>query len=349
MIFKKILKKEVKKLFDLLSKDYEMVGPVKSGVDKKGNVIYSFNKVDDFEELSLGYSYTKISPKKYFLGYNEKITEFKMSDDKSSWKKEDKNVCAKPVAFFGFHACDINGFNKLDKVLAKGIYPVPDYVMKRKNNFIIGIDCMPSDHCFCRSLGTHYATQGYDLFLTDIGDSYYVEILSSRAYNLLNQLETSEASNEDLNLLKNKENLMISSFKKSVDTTDLTKVLDMEFQSDKWKTWGDKCLGCGTCSRVCPTCYCYGVHEDIDLKFNKAEKNRHLYSCNVVDFAEVAGGHNFRPEISTRLKYRYYHKHRGFVEKYEESLCTGCGRCGEQCLAKITVPEVIADIRGENL
>ena len=61
--------------------------------------------------------------------------------------------------------------------------------------------------------------------------------------------------------------------------------------------------------------------------------------------AEVAGGHNFRPERSTRLKYRYYHKHRGFVEAYEESLCVGCGRCGDACLAGITVPDVISSIR----
>ena len=84
---------------------------------------------------------------------------------------------------------------------------------------------------------------------------------------------------------------------------------------------------------------------NVDLK--GARKNKTLYSCNVIDFAEVAGGHNFRPERATRLKYRYYHKHRGFVEAYEESLCVGCGRCGEACLAGITVPEVIASVRGE--
>ncbi|MCK5544840.1 MAG: 4Fe-4S dicluster domain-containing protein, partial [Desulfobulbaceae bacterium] len=61
---------------------------------------------------------------------------------------------------------------------------------------------------------------------------------------------------------------------------------------------------------------------------------------------QVAGGHNFRPESHVRLKYRYYHKHRGFVEAFEESLCVGCGRCGESCLAGITVPEVIASVRG---
>ena len=110
---------------------------------------------------------------------------------------------------------------------------------------------------------------------------------------------------------------------------------------------GRQVPGCGTCASVCPTCYCYGVEETVAVNLQHAKKTRIQYSCNMVDFAEVAGGHNFRPERSTRLKYRYYHKHRGFVEAYEESLCVGCGRCGEACLAGITVPEVIASVRGE--
>jgi Fe-S oxidoreductase len=72
-----------------------------------------------------------------------------------------------------------------------------------------------------------------------------------------------------------------------------------------------------------------------------------LYSCNVVDFAEIGGGYNFRPGADSRMKYRYYHKHRGFVEAFEESLCVGCGRCGRSCLAGITVPDVIRSVRAE--
>lgn len=347
MIFKKLEKKEVEKLFNLLKEDYEIVAPVGSGIDKTGKMVYSFNKADNFNDVSLDYTFTKISSKKYLLDYVETMSTFRLDCDKAGWEKVEKDHCTKPIAFFGLHTCDINAFNKLDKVLMEGIYPVPDYVMKRNRNFIIGIDCMPSDHCFCKSLGTDYATHGYDLFLTDLGESYYVEVLSSKAYNLIKQLKSLEVTDDDLKLLKNKEKKKAGSFKKSIDVSDLTKILDMEFQSDKWKIWGDKCLGCGTCSRVCPTCYCYGVNEEIDLKFSSAEKKKQLYSCNIVDFAEVAGGHNFRPNMAARLKYRYYHKHRGFVEKYEESLCVGCGRCGEQCLAQITVPEVISYIRGE--
>jgi sulfhydrogenase subunit beta (sulfur reductase) len=347
MIFKKISKKEVKNLFLLLQENYDMVAPVKSGVDKKGEAIYSFNEVENFENIILNYTFTKISPRKYFMDYSQTITTFEFDPQKSGWIEKNVSADNKPLAFFGLHACDINAFNKLDKILMKSIYPIPDYVMKRNTSFIVGIDCFPSEHCFCRSLGTNYATYGYDLFLTDLGDHYFVEILSSNAFNLVKKLASTEVTGDDMKLIESKENQKAKLFKKTVETTDLTKILDIEFQSPKWKIWGDKCLGCGTCSRVCPTCYCHGIFEVIDLKFQVAEKKQHLYSCDIVDFAEVAGGHNFRPDKSTRLKYRYYHKHRGFVEKYEESLCVGCGRCGEQCLAQINVPEVISHIRGE--
>jgi formate hydrogenlyase subunit 6/NADH:ubiquinone oxidoreductase subunit I len=183
------------------------------------------------------------------------------------------------------------------------------------------------------------------MFLTDIGEKYMVEILSATAFNFLENVKTLDPEEKDhdcyMEVVAEKNN----KFCIEVDTTDLTKILDMEFHSDVWKKWGDKCLSCGTCASVCPTCYCYGVEETVDVDLKGARKIKQLYSCNLVDFAEVAGGHNFRPESHTRLKYRYYHKHRGFVEEFEESLCVGCGRCDEACLADIRVPEVIASIR----
>ena len=85
----------------------------------------------------------------------------------------------------------------------------------------------------------------------------------------------------------------------------------------------------------------------MDLKHSVKQKK--LYSCTLYDFAEVAGPHNFRPTRESRLKYRYYHQHRGFVETYNEPKCVGCNRCGDTCLAGINPPEVIADIESEDL
>ncbi len=345
MIFRVFDKEELKKFFDILSADNVIVGPVKVGTDRNGRDIYAFDRVSDFNIIRLDYTTTKLPAKRYFLPYREDLATFTVEGH--DWQKNIDYNIDRPTVLFGLHACDINALNKLDKVLMGPVYPMPYYAAKRKNMFIIGIGCEPQPFCFCRSMGSDTALHGFDMFITDIGDRYFAEVLSATAYNFLQTVTTrppEEIDNIQYMKVVSEKN---KKFTAHVDTTDLTKILDMEFQSPQWEYWGNKCLGCGTCANVCPTCYCYGVEESVDIDLRRARKTKTLYSCNIVDFAEVAGGHNFRPERHTRLKYRYYHKHRGFVEAFEESLCVGCGRCGEACLAGITVPEVIASIRGE--
>lgn len=343
MLFKVIAREEIGRLFDMLAAEHEVIGPVSAGRDADGTPVYSFREAENFGQLSLGYTMTRIPPKQYFLPYREDLATFRVKE--YDWDKNVAYHMDHPRIFFGMHPCDINALNRLDKVLAEGVYPLPHYMAKRRNTVIIGTNCTPRPHCFCRSMGTDTAQHGFDLFLTDIGGRYFAEILSDTAFNLLKQLRTADPAEEDHVVFKKTIARRNEQFTTHVDTTDLMKILDMEFQADVWKQWGDRCLSCGTCSNVCPTCYCYGVEETVDLDLEAARKTKMLYSCNIIDFAEVAGGHNFRPERHIRLKYRYYHKHRGFVEAYEESLCVGCGRCGEACLAGITVPEVIASVR----
>ena len=191
------------------------------------------------------------------------------------WTKTVDYNIDRPYVFFGLHACDINALNKLDKVLMGTVYPMPYYAAKRKNMFIIGIDCRPQPFCFCRSMGTDTVLHGFDLFLTDIGDRYFVEILSAAAYDIAQGPENARARRRPTTMQymkvvaeKNEK------FTAHVDTTDLTKILDMEFQSPVWKQWGDKCLGCGTCANVCPTCYCYGVEETVDVDLKNARKTK---------------------------------------------------------------------------
>ena len=344
MIFKVFKKQELARLHELLAGNL-IVGPVARGKDRNGKPIYDFEVISDFAELALDYTQTVHSPKRFVLPYRETLATFALNAD--GWEKQvDLNV-RQPLVFFGMHACDINALNKLDLVLAKSTYPNPYYLGKRKNLFILGISCNPEPQCFCRSMGTDFASHGFDLFLTDLGGKYFAEILSAPAFNLLSQLSCQEPSAKDHRRYKQIANEKSRRYTAAVDISDLTKILDLEFASKAWDYWGEKCLSCGTCANVCPTCYCYGVEEQVGLDLRQAGKTRALHSCNLIDFATVAGGHNFRPTSASRLKYRYYHKHRGFVEAFEEPLCVGCGRCGTACLAEITPPAVIASVRGK--
>lgn len=344
MLFRVFARKELETLYEVLAVNH-MVGPVSRGMSARGKELFAFDHLYDFQDLRLDFTTTSHSLKPFVLPFHETLSSFSIED--GSWEKYvDLNIYKHHV-FFGIHACDINALNKLDKVLSEQVYPDPFYTGKRRNMFIIGIDCHPQSFCFCRSMGTDTVSHGFDMFLTDLGDSYFVEIQSARAWDILQQIPTAEPDEEDHRRFVEAVENRNRQFSCHVDTSDLTKILDLEFQSPVWGEWGKQCLSCGTCANVCPTCYCYGVSEQVDPDLQGASKIRQLYSCNLIDFAGVAGGHNFRPDSSSRLKYRYYHKHRGFQEAFEEPLCVGCGRCGQACLAGITVPDVIASVRGQ--
>jgi formate hydrogenlyase subunit 6/NADH:ubiquinone oxidoreductase subunit I len=252
-----------------------------------------------------------------------------------------------PRVLLGLHACDINALLKLDKVLLRASFPSPYYLSRRRNTYVIGIDHEPGPDCFCASVGADTVTHGFDLFLTDLGDRYFVAVDSDRGFRLLSAVRTQEVTEADRRDYRSVRSRISRGFRTKVNIKNLPTVLDLEFESPVWKKWGDRCFSCGSCAMVCPTCYCYGVEEQVAMDFSTSVKVKRLYSCNLYDFAAVAGPHNFRPTRESRLKYRYYHQHRGFVETYDEPKCVGCNRCGAACLAAINPPEVIADLEAE--
>lgn len=344
MLFKVVDKAQFEKLVEIILQTNEIVGPKQIGVDKDNKPIHQYLPVSAFSEIDLDYETTEYPAKTYFLPYQENLSTFSFAD--GDWQQHIK-YRLQPRAIIGLHACDINALVKLDRVMAKDFFPSPYYISRRKNTFVVGIDHEACDHCFCRSVDTDAVSHGFDLFLTDLGDSYFVAIDSDRGYRTLQQVETRDVSEADSQRYRSVRRRIAQSFKTEVNVQNLQNVLDIEFESQVWKQWGSRCLSCGSCAMVCPTCYCYGVSEEISMDQLSATKRKQLHSCNLLDFAEVAGGHNFRPDREVRLKYRYYHQHRGFREAHEESKCVGCGRCSRVCLAGINPPEVIRDLLAE--
>ncbi len=344
MIFKVISKTEFRKLVEIVLESNEIIGPKKVATGKDGKPIHHYLPIQVFDELDLDYETTEYSAKTYFLPFKENMSTFRFEEN--DWKQE-INYRLQPRAIIGLHACDINALLKLDKVMIKDFFPSPYYLSRRNNTFIVGIDCSPCENGFCRSLGTDTVSRGFDLFLTDLGDRYFAAIDSDRGFNTIQAVETRDVTDDDTRAYVEVRKRNSRGFKEEVDVHDLPNLLDIEFESEVWKKWGDKCLSCGSCAMVCPTCYCYGIGERISMGGDEGAKVKQLYSCTLPDFAQVAGGFNFRPDRRTRLKYRYYHQHRGFVEAYEESKCVGCGRCSRACLAGINPPEVIRDLLAE--
>ena len=345
MLFKILGKKEFRSFVEIVLESNEIIAPKKIGTKADGEPIHQFLPISSFGEMDLDYRTTEYSAKTYFLPYRENLCAFNMEGD--DWQQEIA-YRIQPRAIIGLHAHDINALVKLDKVFSRGRFPSPYYISRRENTFVVGLDHVPLEDEFSQSIGADIVTHGFDLFLTDLGDRYFVAIASDRGFNMLNKVKVREVTDDDTNAYKEVRSRILEGFKTHILVRNLPNLLDLEFTSEVWKKWGEKCLSCGSCAMVCPTCYCYGVTEEVSMDFQQATRVRQLYSCNLLDFAEVAGGHNFRPDRETRLKYRYYHQHRGFMEDYDEPKCVGCNRCGRACLAGINPVAVITDLYEED-
>jgi sulfhydrogenase subunit beta (sulfur reductase) len=150
----------------------------------------------------------------------------------------------------------------------------------------------------------------------------------------------------DIDEYKRRSQAKRAQFKLDVEIRDLPEIFEMEYEAGIWDELGDRCLSCGSCSMVCPTCYCYDVVDEVELASGNGSRVRLWDSCLFSSHAEVAGGENFRASRASRIKFRFYHKQRGFVAEYGRPSCVGCGRCIEVCPVKIDIIEVINRLRG---
>jgi sulfhydrogenase subunit beta (sulfur reductase) len=210
------------------------------------------------------------------------------------------------------------------------------------------VDCIPDEHCFCRSMRADFVDRGFDLFLYDLGSHYLTMVGTALGDDMV--LATGSLfespTPEDLDEYKRRSSSKRAAFRLDVEIRDLPEIFEMEYSSELWDELGEKCLGCGNCSMVCPTCYCYDVADQVELGSRAGTRARSWDSCLFSTHALVAGGENFRKTRASRIKFRFYHKQREFVAEYGRPSCVGCGRCTTACPANIEIVEVLKTLRG---
>jgi sulfhydrogenase subunit beta (sulfur reductase) len=335
----KILKLPKDKL-DFFASVVQQFGEVHAPVEQKGQFV--FRPVTRWSEVRLDYTRTILPPKKYFLPPCETMLRFA---GEAGYLPVMEGL-DKRLVLFGVHACDVYGLNLLDLVFG-GKYQDPYYQARRKNIAIIGIDCTPDEHCFCRSMRADFVAQGFDLFFFDIGNYYFTLVGTALGDDMV--LATGSlfepVTPADVDEYKRRSERKREAFRLDVEIRDLPEIFEMEYASDMWEGLGDKCLSCGSCSMVCPTCYCYDVNDAAELGSREGPRARTWDSCLFSTHALVAGGENFRKARSSRIKFRFYHKQRGFVAEYGRPSCIGCGRCITACPVKIDIIQVLNELR----
>lgn len=311
---------------------------------KRGEKSFVFAPVTELTEIELNCNRTILPLKKYFFKPVETMFNF-CAEKGYEVPVEEQD---KKYIIFGVHPCDIHGLKILDMVFS-GRYVDSYYFARRRRALIIGLDCTPDELCFCRSTGTDFVDSGFDLFLSDIDDSYLVRVGTSIGDDMVTAADSlfREVEKEDREKYKAKSIQRRESFQTEIQLQDFPGIMDLEYESQVWEEVGEECLSCGTCSMVCPTCYCYAVFDELNLDAESGQRKRRWDSCLFKDYALVAGGHNFRAERSSRVKNRFFHKQRGFVTQYGRPSCVGCGRCKAYCPAGIDIVEVVNKLRSQ--
>lgn len=342
----KVLSKERLEAFvaGLMSK-YEVVGPKRKPEAEQ----FYFDRIEDVSELRLDYPTTLLSPKKYFQPQEEALVRF----DATGEPPEVEEVIEAPArVVFGVHPCDINALWLLDAVFSDSPED-PNYLTRRSRALVVGLNCLkPCDeHAFCADMGTHEATTGYDLMLTDLGEVYFVDIGTERGEELVGGAGLPDATNAEFARLQEVKVAKTAAFTPRLpfDTRYLPDILEESRDSLIWEATARRCFSCGSCNLVCPTCYCFDVFDEVDLTLKRGERRRRLDGCMLERFARVAGGENFRAQPADRLRHRIFRKGKYLVEKYGRPGCVGCGRCDRVCLAKISSKEMYIQIAGSGL
>ncbi len=321
----------LKSLVEGLAKAMEVIGVTA----RQGKYVY--DKITSREELRLDYDVTVMPPTKYLLPAKETILKFRMAEP----TKAETVIDAQPRAIIGVHPYDIKAIELLDEAFIT-TNPDPNYIARRQNTIIIGVDCLnPSPKSFSPSMGTNQTESGFDLLLTDIGENYMVTVGSAKGAELLTKYTAlREPTGDEIARQKSVRDRALVKYKLSLDIPRerLPKLLEDAYDDAYWESKSKTCLSCGSCVMVCPTCFCFDVQDDVALTLKEGERFRRWDGCVLVDFARVATGENFRHDRTSRFRHRIYRKGKYVIERYGKVGCVGCGRCAIACLAEIASP-----------
>ncbi|MDI7259167.1 MAG: 4Fe-4S dicluster domain-containing protein [Thermodesulfobacteriota bacterium] len=331
-------KKDFKPFLQNLINHYDLYAPVRL---KEGVSVYK--KIDQPGEVDLTLLNPQKPLKEVFFPQSEVMFHYVKTGKK--YKITSTEEIERERVVLGARPCDIEAISIIDEVFSEKEHTDLYFLNKRKKTIIIGMACLqPLSTCFCSSTGGGpFVRKGSDLFLIDLGEAYLIEILTEKGKAFARNSFSKKPSDEEINLANELEEKASRKTDSSLSVQGIEKRLDLIMENPFWEQIHEKCVGCGVCTYLCPTCHCFDIlDEALD---EQGKRVRNWDSCLFPLYTQETSGHNPRPTGRERTRQRLMHKFNYFPKNFGRIACVGCGRCIVYCPVNFDIREEIKEIQ----
>lgn len=305
---------------------------------------YNFTPLEEGKKFNFNFQNTRMSAKSILYPQSEGMFECsKNSEDENAGILKEIDKEYPPLAVIGIRPCDAHAFRIVQRNFDNPEYKDPWWNKRYESSLLIGLGCNePCKTCFCDSTGGGpFDEKMLDVLLYDLGDKFLAKGITEKGEEFLKNAPSGAAADDGL--LKQAEDMsksVLEGMNSGVKTDALKdKKLNDLFDAPFWEEVAFACLNCGTCTYLCPTCWCFDIQDETSGK--DVLRIRNWDTCMSPLFTLEGSGHNPRTEKMQRVRQRFMHKLKYYVDKYENGVqCSGCGRCVRYCPVNIDIRQV---------